>query len=266
MLRPCCAFFALLFSLNAIAAFKITYPQDMEAFKRQHNSVLLLNNATEFVVEVGSGMADSVPGAAKNVPIGDALLLLTPKGWKAYGNDVDLSNVTVDLMKGEPWTETLARTGKDYDMIFTVDWARKEISVDPHLEKGQFGLSGMPVAESEAINDGPKRLHLQEGDLREALNLFAMLNDMKLQVDIFSEDRDFRVHPTVAEYTHPIPDCVSWRLPNQYNTVTSEWLTELNRILKPYRLKTFLFANNVIFLTSLHQYGDDFCRGKVNEQ
>lgn len=265
MLRGILAVVAIMLSVQALASFKITYSEDAPAKKRLKDSVLLLNNATDFLVEVGSGVAAGVPGDAKRVPIGDAFMLLTPPGWRAYNNGVELDEMTVDLVSGEPWTRALERAGKDHDMIFTVDWGRKEIHVEPHVEKGRFDVSANPVGDDEAMFDVPKRLHLKEGDLREALELFTMLNQMKLEVDVFTEDRELRVHPTIVEYTHPIPSCVTWSLPNRYQTITSEWLSELNRILKPYRLKTFLFANDVVFLTSLHNYGSDFCGGKTNE-
>ncbi len=256
---------ALCFSAIASGAFKITYPEDVDQIKRVKNSTLILNKATDFLVNVGSGTPDEVPGDADSVPMRDAMLLLTPKGWRAYASDVEFDDVKVDLVRGEPWTNALERAGQDHGMIFIVDWKRREIHIEPHTEIGEFDVSGVPFDEDSANVQGPKQLHLQAGDLRESLEFFAMLNGMKLEVDIFSDDRKLRVHPTVAEYTHPVPECVSWNLSNRYSAVTTEWLSELNRILKPYRLKIFLFSNNVIFLTSLHKYGNDFCMGESNE-
>lgn len=265
MYKALCFIFLVTASFSASSAFKINYPENVDQIKRSKNSTLLLNKATKFLVEEGEGVANTVPGSAVSVSIRDAMVLLTPKGWKAYTNGVDMSEVTVDLISGEPWTSTLERAGQDHGMIFVVDWNNREIHIEPHTEIGEFDVSGVPVDETSANNFGPRQLHLQAGDLRESLEFFALLNSMKLEVDIFTEDRALRVHPTVAEYTHPVPACVSWKLSNQYSTLTTEWLSELNRILKPYRLKTFLFANNVIFLTSLHKYGNDFCMDESND-
>ena len=256
-----------LLSSSVIADFKITFPQDYK--KNQEvidTGVLLVNNSTEFLIETGSGMASAVNADASRMPISDAFQLLVPKGWRAYGEGVDLKDKTVDLFKGELWTDSFKRAGKDHNMIFFLDWSNRVMRVKPHLEIGVFDASDEPLADGSGIFDTPRRLVLRSGDLRESLDLFAQMNRLKLEVDVYSTDRALRVHPTVAEYTHPIPSCISWSMPKGYESPTThDWLKELNRILNPYRLKVFLFANDVVFLTSLHRYGENFCKEQNNE-
>ena len=172
---------------TANSAFRIDFPDDIQEVKRLKDSTLIINKATEFLVHVGTGSAEPVPGGVDTIAIRDAMLLLTPEGWRAYSNGVDLDNVVVDFIAGEPWTGPLKRAGEDYGMIFTVDWNRKEIHIQPHTEIGEFDVSGVPYDESTANIQGPKQLHLQAGDLRKSLELFAGLNGMKLEVDVFTE-------------------------------------------------------------------------------
>jgi len=245
------------------AEFKITHPGGIESLQRDKNQgVLLINKSTEFLVETGVGHAATIETDVPSLAISDAFKLLVPKGWRAYGDGVDLEDKYVDLVSGETWTEAFERAGKDHDMIFFVDWKNKLIKVKPHLEIGMFSLADTPLMDSMGIFDSPRNLILKQGDLRESLDVFAQINSMRLEIDTYSENRALTVHPTVAEYTHPIPSCVTWTMPKKYQAVTQDWLMELNRILNPYRLKIFLFANDVIFLTSLHPYGDNFCKVK----
>lgn len=253
----------------ALAEFKISYPADDDPsvkVKKPRDAVLLVNNSVSYVTEVGSGEAAEIVGNASNIPIAEALAMITPAGWKVYSApDIEFDGVRTDLHSGESWTDALARTGQDNDLLFTVNWNHREIVVSRFREKGVFDAGSAPLSDTALAGVGSKVLHLSKGDLRESLAFFAQMNGLTLEYDVFANDRSIRVHPTVAEFTHPIPECITWTLPNNYDSRSAEWLEDLNRILIPYRLKTFLFSNNVLFLTSIHEYGSDFCKGRHNE-
>lgn len=252
----------------AYSDFKISYPEGYKerVTLKPRDSVLLINNSVQYLTEIGSGDATTIAGDGIDIPISDAFEMLTPDGWKVYSAPgIEFENVKTDLVDGEPWTNSLERTGRDNDLLFTVDWKHKEILISPFREKGVFDSASEPLGANASLVLGMKTLRLRQGDLRESLDFFAQMNGLTLEYDVFSSDRALRIHPSIAEFTHAIPSCITWKLPSDYESHSAEWLTELNRILTPYRLKTFLFANNVLFLTSIHEYGSDFCRGRNNE-
>jgi hypothetical protein len=122
------------------------------------SKVLLLDSATKYLVEKGTGVAGKLPGASTTLSLAKAMPFILPSGWKAYGqNGLDFSSVSVTWADGETWTSVLERVARQNGLSVVVDWPAKEVIINKAPDMGYFAkdsgsssFTNLNLSDSEA--------------------------------------------------------------------------------------------------------------------
>jgi hypothetical protein len=103
------------------------------------SKVLLLDSATKFLVERGTGVAAKLPGTSTTLSLAKAMPFILPAGWKVYGqNGLDFTNVNVTWVDGESWINVLERVARQNNLSVLVDWSPKEVTINKAPDLGSF--------------------------------------------------------------------------------------------------------------------------------
>ena len=76
------------------------------------------------------GQKISTVPSANMTSLVDTLKKVTPKGWKVYSDKTLNTSVPVEYMPAADWKQSLAALSNRYNLVFTVDEAKKTIKLD----------------------------------------------------------------------------------------------------------------------------------------
>lgn len=92
--------------------------------------------------------------AGRGMPLGEALKLIAPRGWKGYANEADMSKI-VSWAASDSWVDAFLTVLKATGNAATIDWKKQRILL----------TRGIPMARKDALAMAPAPTHQQVGNV-----------------------------------------------------------------------------------------------------